>query len=354
MNISIIVMSMVSFFCSAVYPCSTFMLRNDSSVFVGKNYDWDVESGSIIINKRNVGKTAFKVDNPVSWTSRYGSITFNQYGQDFPIGGMNEKGLVIEALWLNETTYPEPNDTLRCIDNMQWIQFHLDNSADIEEIIKNDAGLQITPTSSAAVHCFAADASGKALVFESVNGIVHHYRPDAVNPPMLTNDPYDKSIRMLQQCKLFGGNLEVPRGKGSVTRFITLGIALQQFPEVKTEPVHYAFSVLKDVSLGGYTKWSIVYDVSRLTVYYKSRSNKKVRYVQLSRFNLNCDDNVGSLPVINNLSDNITASFKDFTIKHNSAMVQEAFRNTPFLQGMSEEMIREIYTYPTEHRCEAK
>jgi choloylglycine hydrolase len=26
------------------------------------------------------------------WTSRYGSITFNQYGREFPSGGINEKG----------------------------------------------------------------------------------------------------------------------------------------------------------------------------------------------------------------------------------------------------------------------
>jgi choloylglycine hydrolase len=30
----------------------------------------------------------------ISWISKYGSITFNQYGREFPTGGMNEKGLV--------------------------------------------------------------------------------------------------------------------------------------------------------------------------------------------------------------------------------------------------------------------
>jgi penicillin V acylase-like amidase (Ntn superfamily) len=27
-------------------------------------------------------------------------VTFNQYGRNFPSGGMNEAGLVIELMWL--------------------------------------------------------------------------------------------------------------------------------------------------------------------------------------------------------------------------------------------------------------
>ena len=42
----------------------------------------------------------------ISWTSKFGNVTFNQYGKEFPTGGMNENGLVIELMWLNEARYP--------------------------------------------------------------------------------------------------------------------------------------------------------------------------------------------------------------------------------------------------------
>ncbi len=48
----------------------------------------------------------------VHWTAVYGSISFNQYGKEFPTGGMNEKGLVVELMWLDETKFPAQDKSL--------------------------------------------------------------------------------------------------------------------------------------------------------------------------------------------------------------------------------------------------
>jgi hypothetical protein len=37
---------------------------------------------------------------------------------------------------------------------------------------------------------------------------------------------------------------------------------VQKFTAVNEPPVDYAFSILKKVSQGAFTKWSIVYDIS--------------------------------------------------------------------------------------------
>lgn len=82
--------------------CSEFTIairKREQLLFNGKVLKWLNEVGEVVPFEDNV---AFKVVNSVSRTSKYGSITFNQYRKEFPIGGMNEKGLVIEALWLNE------------------------------------------------------------------------------------------------------------------------------------------------------------------------------------------------------------------------------------------------------------
>lgn len=331
-------------------PCSTFSLKNGSSYFVGKSYDWNVESGRIFINKRNVQKVAFKVKNPVSWTSKYGSLTFNQYGQEFPIGGMNEKGLVIEALWLNETFYPPQNETKQRIDNMQWIQYHLDNSADINEVIKNDSFIQISPTSASAVHCFITDKNGESLIFESVNGVTHHYRTDHSNYPFLTNDPYDKSVRMINKCKIFGGNLDVPKGKGSITRFIHLGIALKNY-SIKNNPIDYSFNILKSVKLRGHTKWNIVYDLANLKVIYKTKSSKRIKVINFRKFDLKCSDGTKSIDIINKHKGEITDFFTLTSFNDSKRMVLEAFQNTPFLKNMNPEYIKDIYNYPKQFKC---
>ena len=91
--------------------CTTFCLKRGSQAVFGKNYDWGVGDGLVIVNKRGVAKTALipPQEKPARWVSRYGSLTFNQYGRELPSGGMNEAGLALELMWLDETRYPAPD-----------------------------------------------------------------------------------------------------------------------------------------------------------------------------------------------------------------------------------------------------
>src|ERR1044072_6055046 len=90
------------------FPCSTFLLNQNGHYVFGRNYDWYTGHGMVMVNAHNISKTSFLAgnDKSISWVSVYGSITFNQFGKEFPHGGMNEKGLVVELMWLNETRYP--------------------------------------------------------------------------------------------------------------------------------------------------------------------------------------------------------------------------------------------------------
>ena len=103
--------------------CTTFCLRDGGRIVFGKNYDWSVGDGLLVVNKRGVARKADAESDPrpASWTSKYGSVTFNQYGRDFPSGGMNEKGLAIELMWLEGSRYPAA-DARPGVDNLQWIQ----------------------------------------------------------------------------------------------------------------------------------------------------------------------------------------------------------------------------------------
>src|SRR6187399_2207527 len=125
-------------------PCTTFFLQHNGQMVFGRNYDWVADAGIVCTNQRGLAKTSVKNPdgNTISWVSLYGSITFNQYGKEFPTGGMNEKGLVVELMWLDGTHYPQ-KDQRPSVDVLQWIQYQLDNSGSVEEVIKTDATLRI-------------------------------------------------------------------------------------------------------------------------------------------------------------------------------------------------------------------
>ena len=124
----------ISFVCLIPQPsqaCTTFCLDQGEQLVVGKNFDHQSGEGLVIVNKRGVSKTAMAnreetgVSQPVSWTSQYGSITFTHLAREFPFGGINEAGLVVEIMLLTDTKYPSP-DSRPYIDSLQWVQYQLD------------------------------------------------------------------------------------------------------------------------------------------------------------------------------------------------------------------------------------
>ena len=91
----------------SIIACTTFFINTTTQKVFGRNYDWMIGTGQLIENKRGlIKKSMVKTgESSISWTSKFGSITFNQFGKEFPLGGMNEKGLVVEVLWLEEAPH---------------------------------------------------------------------------------------------------------------------------------------------------------------------------------------------------------------------------------------------------------
>jgi penicillin V acylase-like amidase (Ntn superfamily) len=68
---------------SAARPCTTFLATHAGQPVFGKNYDYSENAGLVVSNPRGLQKTALALsasDSPAVWTSKYGSLTFNQYG----------------------------------------------------------------------------------------------------------------------------------------------------------------------------------------------------------------------------------------------------------------------------------
>ena len=143
--------------------CTTFVLKNDSSLVFGRNLDWVSDNGVIVVNKRNMTKTSlvFSPEKATHWTSKFGSVTFNQFGQEFPFGGINEKGLVVEIMVV-AGQYPK-FDKRTAINELQWVQFQLDNSRTIEEVIASDKNIRISVIDQ-NLHFLICDSFGNIAV----------------------------------------------------------------------------------------------------------------------------------------------------------------------------------------------
>ena len=117
------------FIIQPVSSCTIFSLYPNNQHWIGRTFDWSYGHGLVFTNKRNVSKSGLKLlptDISGRWISKYGSITFNQFGREFPTGGMNEAGLVVEALELKSSIFPA-SDTRASLNELQFIQYLLDN-----------------------------------------------------------------------------------------------------------------------------------------------------------------------------------------------------------------------------------
>lgn len=265
------------------HACTTFCLKKNGQVIFGRNYDWVTGAGIIHTNQRGLlkqttGNTKFQ------WTSKYGSITFNQYGKEFPTGGMNEKGLVVELMWLDGTKYPMPDDRPE-LGVLRWIQYQLDNHSTVSEVVSSDKQIRIQQFDT-PLHYLVADAGGDVASIEFIDGKMMVHRGEQLPFPVLANSRYDESLKTANeymQKKTLPAN-------NSLERFVKACTKVQQLQaeEIKI-PLHdYAFSILDEVAQGTHTKWSIVYDLVNKNVFFKSLDYKNVKSFSFNAFDFSC------------------------------------------------------------------
>ncbi|MFC2141207.1 linear amide C-N hydrolase [Acidobacteriota bacterium] len=338
--------------------CSTFQLQHGKQLVVGKNFDFHTDIGMVIINKRNVAKTALlePPEKPAQWESKYGSITFNQVGREFPFSGINEAGLVVEIMWLDESKYPDP-DERPAIGELQWIQYQLDNSRSVDEVIKSDEAIRISQSSP--VHFFVGDRRGKAVTIEFIDGKLVFHTSDNLPVKVLTNHTYQKSLQYLKTHKGFGGQEKFSFTRSSLDRFARAAKKIKDYRwqrQPSTPIVEYAFDILSSVSQG-VTVWSIVYDVPHSRIYFKTVRKKEIKIIHHREVDFTCGPPVKVLDMNTDLKGNVTEQFVDYTTEMNREMVFSVFNNykaNNFMEYMSDFALEVISRFPETFMCKQK
>lgn len=342
---------LLSLFSNQILACTTFCLKNKGEVLFGKNYDWMIGDGLLFVNKRGVEKTAMaeSAPNPAKWISQYGSVTFNQYGRENPSGGMNEKGLIIELMWLDDTQYPR-GDERPTVGTLEWIQYQLDNSATVEEVITNAEKIRIA--SEVKIHYLVNDKNGNSATVEFIDGKLVAHASDKLPLTALANDTYEKSLNYSKN-----NSIEKAKSESSFDRFTRAADKSKAFtdkPKSEAESVKYAFDILENVAQKGYTQWSIVYDQQRGKIHFRSMRNPSIKTVDTKIFDYACGSSVKTFDINSNESGDVSAKFSDYKRESNRDLLERSFNGTPFLKNVPSAAKDGLAAYPEKFPCFVK
>ena len=328
--------------------CTAFLLSTPKKKVMGKSYDWHTSDGLIMVNKRAVAKRAFAVPTGyrvtyAKWTSLYGSVTFNQYGREMPLGGLNEKGLAIEVLWLRSTSHGALKKNVPTLNELQWIQYHLDTSASVPEMIKSAKKLQIARIYG-SVHYFACDRQGRCATFEYLKGRLVIHKGKTLPFPALTNHTYHRSIRYLKKHKGFGGKRKIPKNRYSLPRFCRAAAAAKSYNAKKGPQVPFALSLLKNVRMGSYSKWHIVYDLEKWIIYFRNAHQKKTIAIHALKQDYNCKTAVKVMDLQGSVSKKLHRKWGLYSHKLNHKLIKTSFSrlSSPF----PNRLLRYLAYYP--------
>jgi choloylglycine hydrolase len=230
----------------------------DGQVLVGRTQDWTEKAGHAFrVFPRGIERVGAVNQNPLTWTSKYGSLVLTAYDAATH-EGVNEEGLSGHILYLaEEAAFGERDASQPAISVMEWLQYYLDNFATVAEAVAATEAIdfQIVPLIlpngfPTLVHMSLSDKSGDSAVIEYRDGKprIFHDRRYTV----MTNEPsYDVQIENLKKYRTFGGDQPLPGDRTPTDRFVRAAyyVAGLQEPADRTEAAAYMFSVIRNISV---------------------------------------------------------------------------------------------------------
>jgi len=337
-----------------VLACTAFVLRDSNSTVLGFSFDFHVASHCIYVNKRNVERNRYLLlaEKPIKWVSKYGSITYNLLGKDWPHSGMNKAGLVVQCLGAQDegAKYPHPDNRLP-IDESGWIQYQLDNSASIEDVIKNMQKIRISNRSLGEAHFLIGDKTGNAIIIDYVNGETRTYTGDNLPYPITANDTYPHMLSYLKQHKGYGGNKEFKlRPDASVARFVYVANKIREY-KWQQRIVDYTFDILRNIRQPqDGTRYQTVYDMTNLSIYYNVSSDfGKIKTIHFKEFDFDCDTPALMTEIQSDKSGNIRDAFYNYNSNINRQVITNAVKKV--IDYIPEAVITSVAKYADKQNC---
>ena len=256
----------------AVDACSRFTYSDDNgSVITARSMDWqDNIPGDICVFRRGVVRqNDAKGSSMPEWKVKYGSVGIFNLGSAVS-SAMNEKGLVIDFLWLAESDYGEAKDGETTISLHQLGQYIVDTCASVDEVERNFKQIKLRPVitdddvisgAKMTMHLMITDKSGNNGVIEWIGGDMHFHKKQG--RMVMTNDPgYEKMLAIRDYYREMGVENSMPGSALSQARFVYIDGWLKQ---IVNEPLPGYIGGIKDQNLDEqklYSALSVIRGVS--------------------------------------------------------------------------------------------
>ena len=291
----------------AARPCTRVVfLGADSLTLVGRTLDWRTPiPTNLYVYPRGMEKQGMPEGNTYRWRSKYGSVVAVSYDGGVT-EGMNEAGLVMNALFCKGSVYRTSSDgKLPAMSLAVFVSYFLDNFATVDEVQQwlkeNDFaiyGQTFDEGTTAALHWAITDRSGNTLVMEFQKGQLNVYVSRDYR--VLTNDPPFEQIRAVDNYwRQVGGAAMLPGTVRSPDRFARASFFIDHVPtnvDAKAAAAE-VLSVLNNVAVPlGYelenapnlssTQWRSVADAKNLVYYFGLSYQFAVFRIELGKLDL--------------------------------------------------------------------
>lgn len=305
------------FLMPSIHACTrAVFIGDDNTVVTGRSMDWVEDTQSELwLMPRGIKRTGGNEDNTLTWTSQYGSVITSAYNIA-STDGMNEKGLVMNMLYLAESNYGEPAKDKPSLSINLWGQYVLDNFATVDEAV---AAMSQTPFyivatplpngKASTLHLSLSDPTGDSAILEYIDGtlVIHHGKEYQV----MTNSPtYNKQLAVNEYWQNIDGTVFLPGTNRAADRFARTNFYIKAIPKnvienlIKSVPnksfshqaIAEVLSVIRSVSvpLGitdpnapniASTLWRTIADQKHLTYYFDSAVRPNTFWVSLEKLN---------------------------------------------------------------------
>lgn len=248
-----------TFACSTVDACTRAVyLGDNNNVITGRSMDWKSDVGTNLwILPRGLKQSGVAGPNSIEWTSKYGSVIATGYNIS-TTDGMNEKGLVVNMLWLVESQYPKVTQDKPTLSISAWGQYVLDNYATVAEAVsalEKEPFIVVTEKvpgedREATLHLSMSDSTGDSAIIEYIDGkqVIHHGRQYQV----MTNSPtYDQQLAINDYWAKIGGTVMLPGTNRAADRFARASFYINAVPKNQSErdSIASVMSVIRNASV---------------------------------------------------------------------------------------------------------
>ena len=307
--------------------CTTFTHKAADGIVFAGNMDLLVPTGGlVVVNRRGIAKRNIRPNKDgtiASWTTRYGSVSFNIAGRGFAWGGLNEAGLAIQTLEVRTEAYPEPDHRIP-LDNGSWIQYALDMAGSVADVVAMDKTTRPVKDGGYGFHAIVTDATSASAVVEYIDGKMVVYTGKTLPIHALSNIAYDKALWSYRN--------DGPRwwwsGMGdSPERFAAVARRVAQYkPGTHMNSTRYALGSLTRAA-NQYTLWSVVYNIDKRKIWFRTVRSGNTKYMNLSDFDFSCNAPSLMLDVDTRERGHVADKFQPYDRQMNQRVFSEATTN---------------------------